>query len=102
MNHLILLIVFVVSALAGYKLISNVPGLLHTPLMSGMNAVSGLTIIGALAAAIAAVRLENKILGIIAVFFAITNVTAGFLITGRMLNMFSRKTDPGRDADDKP
>ena len=94
MNPLVLLLIFAASVLIGYKLIKNVPSLLHTPLMSGMNAISGLTVIGALSAAAAAVRTGSKILGITAIFFAIINVAAGFFVTGRMLSMFNKKNSP--------
>ena len=93
MNLFILLAIFVVSTLAGYKLIKNVPSLLHTPLMSGMNALSGVTVLGALTVTIAAVRTENSILGAAAIILAMINVVAGFHVTGRMLKMFHRK-DP--------
>ncbi len=88
MNIGIMLTIFVVATLAGYKLISNVPSLLHTPLMSGMNALSGVTVLGALAAAAAAMRTGSKILGVVAVALAMINVAGGFLITDRMLKMF--------------
>ena len=96
MNPLILLAIFVVSALAGYLLIKNVPSLLHTPLMSGMNAISGVTVLGALAATIAAIRLENVILGVAAIILAIINVAAGFCVTDRMLRMFRRGDRDGQ------
>ena len=88
MNIGIMLTIFVVATLAGYKLISNVPSLLHTPLMSGMNALSGVTVLGALAAAAAAMRTGSKVLGVVAVALAMINVAGGFLITDRMLKMF--------------
>ena len=91
MNPLILLAIFAVSTLVGYKLIKNVPSLLHTPLMSGMNALSGVTILGALTATITAVHTENSILGALAIILGIINVVGGFRVTGRMLNMFHRK-----------
>ena len=91
MNPLILLVVFIVSTLVGYKLIKNVPSLLHTPLMSGMNALSGVTILGALAVTITAVHTGSSILGALAIMLAIINVVGGFRVTGRMLGMFHRK-----------
>ena len=94
MNPLILLAIFVVSTLAGYKLIKNVPSLLHTPLMSGMNALSGVTVLGALIATITAVHTGNRILGFLAIVCAIINVVGGFYVTGRMLKMFHRKDAP--------
>ncbi len=91
MHPLLLVLLFIVSALVGYKLIGNVPSLLHTPLMSGMNALSGITILGALAATGAAVATGSRILGFVAIFLAMLNVAGGFRVTGRMLAMFHRK-----------
>lgn len=75
---------------AGYKLIKNVPSLLHTPLMSGMNALSGISLLATLSATALAVGFSSKLLGIIAIALAMTNVVAGFGVTGRMLNMFKK------------
>lgn len=88
MNELFLVVLFVVSALAGYRLIRGVPPLLHTPLMSGMNAFSGITVVGALVATAAAVALSSRVLGGIAVALAMVNVVGGFAVTDRMLRMF--------------
>ncbi len=88
MNPIILLVVFVAATLAGYKLISNVPSLLHTPLMSGMNALSGVTVLGALVATAAALSTGSQVLGAAAIVFAMVNVAGGFGVTGRMLKMF--------------
>ena len=95
MNPLILLAIFFVSTLVGYKLIKNVPSLLHTPLMSGMNALSGVTVLGALSSTIAAARTGNLILGFLAITLAIINIVAGFYVTDRMLKMFRRKDSAG-------
>jgi NAD(P) transhydrogenase subunit alpha len=94
--HGILLIVFAVSTVVGYLLIRNVPSLLHTPLMSGMNALSGITLIGALVAM--AVTFRNQvilsvILSSVAVIVATVNVVGGFGVTHRMLMMFRKKGD---------
>lgn len=94
MHPISLLLIFVVSSLVGYKLISNVPSLLHTPLMSGMNALSGITILGALAATGAAVATGSRLLGFAAIVLAMFNVAGGFGVTGIMLSMFKRKEDP--------
>lgn len=91
MKELIYVVIFVAATLIGYKIINNVPSLLHTPLMSGMNALSGITILGALTATALAVGTENKILGVIAIFLAMINVAGGFGVTGRMLRMFNKK-----------
>jgi NAD(P) transhydrogenase subunit alpha len=88
MGFLVLVGVFLVSAAVGYRLISNVPSLLHTPLMSGMNALSGVTVLGALVAAALALHTGSRVLGIAAIVLATINVVGGFLVTDRMLRMF--------------
>lgn len=93
MNPLILIAIFIVAAFIGYKLIGNVPKLLHTPLMSGMNAISGITLLGALTATAVAVGAGNRILGGAAIILAMINITAGFGVTNRMLRMFRKKED---------
>lgn len=91
------LAIFVVATVAGYLLITNVPSRLHTPLMSGMNALSGVTIIGALLATAAALSGTNPVTGYIfgsvAIILAMINVAGGFAVTNRMLKMFGRKKD---------
>lgn len=91
MGPLLLIVIFVVATAAGYKVISEVPSLLHTPLMSGMNALSGVTVLGALVATATAVVTANQILGAIAIVLATTNVVGGFMVTNRMLRMFKTK-----------
>jgi NAD(P) transhydrogenase subunit alpha len=91
MSQLILVILFIVATVLGYKVISEVPSLLHTPLMSGMNALSGITVLGALVATAAAVATRNQILGAIAIILATINVVGGFVVTDRMLKMFKPK-----------
>ena len=91
MHPLYLILIFIVSTLVGYKLISNVPSLLHTPLMSGMNALSGITVLGALSATGAAVALGSRALGFVAILLAMLNVAGGFGVTHRMLRMFDKK-----------
>ena len=95
LEHLILIIVFVVSMLVGYKIIDRVPSLLHTPLMSGMNAYSGVTVLGCLTATAAAVGIGSKLLGFIAIVLAMINVISGFKVTDRMLRMFHSDDDKG-------
>ncbi len=90
MNPFILIIIFFVATMIGYKVISNVPELLHTPLMSGMNALSGVTILGSLVATATAVVTGYKFLGVIAIILATINVVSGFLVTHRMLKMFKK------------
>lgn len=88
------IVIFFVTMLIGYKLIKNVPSLLHTPLMSGMNALSGITILGALTATAAAVGFGNSVLGMLAIILAMLNIAGGFGVTHRMLRMF--KTGEGK------
>lgn len=92
--NFVLIIIFVVAAIVGYFVINNVPTLLHTPLMSGMNALSGITVLGALAVLAVALKesapVISVIIGISAVAFAMVNVVGGFAVTGRMLKMFKK------------
>ena len=83
--------VFTLAVFVGWEVISKVPPTMHTPLMSGSNAISGITIIGALFAAGADHSLLATVLGVIAIAMAMTNVVGGFLVTNRMLRMFRRK-----------
>jgi NAD(P) transhydrogenase subunit alpha len=87
------LYVFVLATFVGYQVISRVPALLHTPLMSGTNAISGISLVASLIAAGSNHRL-SQLLGCVAVTCATINVVGGFLITDRMLRMFRRKPDP--------
>ncbi|MGK7930816.1 MAG: NAD(P) transhydrogenase subunit alpha [Microcystaceae cyanobacterium] len=85
------LVVFVLASFVGFEVINKVPPTLHTPLMSGANAISGIAVVGALL--IAGVQTLNLtvILGLIAVILAMVNVVGGFLVTDRMLQMFKKK-----------
>jgi NAD(P) transhydrogenase subunit alpha len=87
------LYVFVLAALVGWRVISKVPHLLHTPLMSATNAISGISLVGSLVAAGADHDWLTTLLGSIAVAAATINVVGGFLITDRMLKMFKRKVE---------
>jgi NAD(P) transhydrogenase subunit alpha len=87
---LVSLYIFVLAIFAGYELITRVPTLLHTPLMSGANAISGITLVGALISAGAGQRGLATILGFIAIILATINVVGGFLVTDRMLEMFKK------------
>jgi len=91
----VLLLVFIVATLIGYRLIKAVPSLLHTPLMSGMNALSGVTVLGCMMALGFKPDLGFRVIGIIGIACATVNVVAGFAVTNRMLNMFhgSKKED---------
>lgn len=102
MDFITALTVFVLAIFVGFEVITKVPATLHTPLMSGSNAISGITIVGALLSAGLSIQpgLEEfsllgysltNILGFLAVMFATINVVGGFLVTHRMLEMFKRK-----------
>jgi len=86
-----ILTVFVLAMFEGTDIITKVPPLLHTPLMSGSNAVSGITIIGAIISAGAKVTWLSTTLGFLAIVFATINVVGGFMVTHRMLGMFHSK-----------
>ena len=88
------IVVFVLASFVGFEVIRRVPPTLHTPLMSGANAISGITIVGALIAAATGSGFAAGILGFLAVVFAMINVVGGFLVTDRMLEMF--KKIPGK------
>jgi NAD(P) transhydrogenase subunit alpha len=83
--------VFALAAFLGYQVISRVPPLLHTPLMSATNAISGISLVGSIVAAGARLSTVSTILGFVAVTCATTNVVGGFMLTDRMLRMFKRK-----------
>jgi len=84
------LYVFVLATLAGREIITKVPPTLHTPLMSGANAVSGIAIVGALVVAGRADGTLQTVLGVAAIAMAMINVVGGFLVTDRMLGMFRK------------
>jgi len=86
-----LIFIFILAAFLGLELISKVPSQLHTPLMSGSNAISGITIVGAIMAAGVAHGEVATALGFLAVIFAMINVVGGYLVTDRMLAMFRKK-----------
>lgn len=93
---IISLYIFVLAIFIGFELIAKVPPLLHTPLMSGSNAISGITIVGAILSAGAGHSQLGKILGLLAVITATINVVGGFMVTDRMLEMF--KKDKAKEA----
>lgn len=93
---MLLIFVFVISGFLGVELISKVPSQLHTPLMSGTNAISGITIVGAVSATAMAVTLGGilgTVFGVLAIVLATINVVGGYLVTDRMLGMFKKKED---------
>ncbi|MDP8242814.1 MAG: NAD(P) transhydrogenase subunit alpha [Candidatus Hinthialibacter antarcticus] len=85
------LTIFVLAIFIGFEIITKVPPTLHTPLMSGSNAISGITLIGAILASGGEHELLTTVLGFFAVVFATINVVGGFWVTHRMLEMFKRK-----------
>lgn len=82
---------FVLAMFVGFEIITKVPPTLHTPLMSGANAISGITIVGALLAAGTGNITVSNVLGFLAIVLAMINVVGGFTVTDRMLKMFGRK-----------
>ena len=98
MSPIVLVVVFVVSAVLGYVIIRNVPALLHTPLMSGMNALSGVTVLGAIIAAFCVDNWVALVLALVAAVVAMINVAGGFSLTHKMLSSFVKK---GAKKDDE-
>lgn len=88
---IVALTIFVLAIFVGFEIITKVPPTLHTPLMSGSNAISGITLVGALLAAGAQQTTLTTILGILAIIVATINVVGGFMVTNRMLGMFRKK-----------
>lgn len=91
MEAVFLAFILMLSIFLGFELISKVPATLHTPLMSGANAISGITIVGALTSAGAGIDGLSTFLGTLAVAFATINVVGGYMVTNRMLSMFKKK-----------
>ena len=92
---LVSLYVFVLAIFVGFEVITKVPPLLHTPLMSGSNAISGITVVGALISAGSGHSSLSAVLGLAAVVFATINVVGGFMVTDRMLEMFKKDKKEG-------
>ena len=94
MDFMLLLFIFVIASFLGKELIAKVPSLLHTPLMSATNAISGITIVGALiGCAVNPTGTPGMILSFIAIILATINVVGGYAVTDRMLKMFRQKED---------
>jgi len=93
MDAVFLTFILMLSIFLGFELISKVPSTLHTPLMSGSNAISGITLVGALSSAGGGFHQLATILGVGAVALATINVVGGYLVTDRMLAMFKKKED---------
>jgi NAD(P) transhydrogenase subunit alpha len=91
--------VFVLSVFLGIELISRVPALLHTPLMSGTNAIHGIVLVGAMLIAGSADSTLEQTLAFVAVVFATINVVGGFLVTDRMLEMFKRRPERSEEPE---
>ena len=89
--YVIGVVVFVLAVFIGFELIAKVPSTLHTPLMSGSNAISGITIVGALLASFSGSVTFGVVLGFLGIVFATINVVGGYLVTHRMLKMFKDK-----------
>jgi NAD(P) transhydrogenase subunit alpha len=87
------IVIFTLATFLGFELIARVPSALHTPLMSGSNAISGITVVGALVVAGAGHGWISTVLGIAAVALAMINVVGGYVVTDRMLKMFRRDGD---------
>lgn len=93
MEAINLIFILILAGFLGFELIKKVPATLHTPLMSGANAISGVTLIGALAASGSEQNTLTTILGTISIVFATMNVVGGYLVTDRMLAMFKSKSN---------
>ena len=100
MEAVFLAFVLMLSIFLGFELISKVPATLHTPLISGANAISGITLVGAITSAGGGASDLETILGSLAVAFATINVIGGYMVTNRMLSMFKKK-DSGDQAGGK-
>lgn len=88
------IIIFTLATFLGVELITRVPSTLHTPLMSGANAISGITVVGAIVVAGGGHGWVSTVLGFLAVVFAMVNVAGGYTVTDRMLSMFKKKPGP--------
>ena len=89
-SALLYIYLYILASFIGFELINKVPPTLHTPLMSGANAISGITLVGAILSLDQSSRDLNRILGLAAVVLATVNVVGGFMVTDRMLQMFRR------------
>ena len=98
MSPVLLVVLFAASAVIGYVIIRNIPALLHTPLMSGMNALSGITVLGAIIAAFDSKGVLALILALVAAVLAMVNVAGGFALTHKMLSSFVKKGEKKEDA----
>lgn len=98
-STMMLVFILVLASFLGFELIAKVPSQLHTPLMSGSNAISGITLVGAILSLAGSFAVDGKLriaLGVLAVFFATVNVVGGYVVTDRMLKMFVSKQKGGK------
>ena len=100
MDLLTELTILVLAAFVGFEVISKVPNTLHTPLMSGTNAIHGIVLLGGLIAIAHAEGFLNQLILVIAIAFGTINVVGGFLVTDRMLGMFRKKPAPAEKPED--
>ena len=91
----LLIFIFAVAAVLGFELITKIPPTLHTPLMSGSNAISGVTVVGALSSVAVGQEFLATLFGFLAIVFAMVNVVGGFVVTDRMLGSFITKKKKG-------
>jgi H+-translocating NAD(P) transhydrogenase subunit alpha len=96
------LTIFVLAAFVGFEVISKVPNTLHTPLMSGTNAIHGIVLLGAVLIISSSFGALNKVLLVIAIIFGTINIVGGFLVTDRMLEMFKGRRDREQPPKDEP
>jgi H+-translocating NAD(P) transhydrogenase subunit alpha len=97
LSLLIALYIFMLAAFTGYEVISRVPSILHTPLMSGSNFIHGIVVVGALHALLHATSLPQQIIAFLGVLLGAANVAGGYVVTDRMLAMF-RSSTQGKSA----
>jgi NAD(P) transhydrogenase subunit alpha len=101
MTFIIALYIFMLAAFTGYVVISRVPSILHTPLMSGSNFIHGIVVVGALSVLLSATNIPEQAIGFIGVMFGAGNVMGGYVVTDRMLAMFKPSTQkPEQKAQD--
>ncbi|MDQ3676384.1 MAG: NAD(P) transhydrogenase subunit alpha [Actinomycetota bacterium] len=100
MDLLAQIAILMLAAFVGFQVISKVPNTLHTPLMSGTNAIHGIVLLGGLIAMTKAEGVFVTLIIVIAITFGTINVVGGFLVTDRMLSMFKKKPDPPKDEDE--
>ncbi len=101
MDLLTELAILMLAAFVGFQVISKVPNTLHTPLMSGTNAIHGIVVLGGLIAIAQAEGFLIRLIIVVAIAFGTINVIGGFLVTDRMLSMFKRKPEPKSEANEQ-